>query len=784
MDQPVEACRTIGERSKVISSPPDEVYRTVFAFNRGEPASHDTRELVTPDRPPLGSTIARIRESNRDLADQGEVLSNRHDTKRSSKSVLGSRTTYIHNDNKSHRAPIMPVGERYEFGLTARLESVTSHVGVPFAAKRKRGRRGRHAEWTWARYNHLLHGTGSASPLCTKVDYSTAPETKRERGRGEVQGRRRNLTGGRQGAKLDIELRIGGIQGTTKAVSERKQVPRTVESVSITPNKSQEALLASDPSPHRKDRLESLVLLIIPRRVKSVEHQPPQIDRSSPPPGSCSVDETLLTLIVPEIQIVQALPGQSEACGKSSTLRTPSHLIQENADALCHALWLDEGKPRQEDVVAEIGDVGRSLKGARELETRGRGGMRILWRIQVGGMTMKLPHNHNRPAPLRAIAAGCPAPTKPSEVVPKFSKILSELVPNYLALRRAVFRRLRRFFWSLNSPRAHTFYTARPPQRNISAAAAKDLTPMTLGLGGKSPVIIDGVNWWRELVVEARSFVWGNVDNAGQSVPSRFILSADTALLFRCASVFRGVRLALGVLETTWDCDARGGFGRKEEAAGDLGLTVDFATSIGLVRGWLSPTLGSVQFVFVFVFELTVGSGVGVGVGTVDVDLRRRDGITLGELSTSRVPRSPCCASIVSLRGAWHICARRHFFSVYGRCGRALLDLECRPHRSGFRERENRLQVEQHAERARKNVKPSSNTVEGQESNDNGGTGSGSFVVISGSVYPLSTIQVEHMSDRRHIDIKEVDTQTTKITPNDNESRGPHRGPWASDLVC
>lgn len=149
-----------------------------------------------------------------------------------------------------------------------------------------------------------------------------------------------------------------------------------------------------------------------------------------------------------------------------------ARLVQENADALCHSLWLDEGKPRQEVVMAEIGAViGRALKGAKELESWVGGGAEIgedvklegwqeAWKARVEkkakGVVLiisyvpslalsslgELKLGEHRPwnypiiltfQPLcGAIAAGCPALIKPSEVVPTFSKLLSELVPKYL----------------------------------------------------------------------------------------------------------------------------------------------------------------------------------------------------------------------------------------------------------------------------------------------------------------------------------------------------------------
>jgi aldehyde dehydrogenase (NAD+) len=49
--------------------------------------------------------------------------------------------------------------------------------------------------------------------------------------------------------------------------------------------------------------------------------------------------------------------------------------------------------------------------------------------------------------------------------------------------------------------------------RIIATAAARHLTPLTLELGGKSPVIIDGTF---DLALAAKRILWGKINNAGQ----------------------------------------------------------------------------------------------------------------------------------------------------------------------------------------------------------------------------------------------------------------------------
>ncbi|KAF6755217.1 hypothetical protein DFP72DRAFT_847782 [Ephemerocybe angulata] len=109
---------------------------------------------------------------------------------------------------------------------------------------------------------------------------------------------------------------------------------------------------------------------------------------------------------------------------------------------------------------------------------------------------------------------------QPSEVVPTFSKHLSELVPKYLdhAAYHVALGGAPEITKILELKWAHIFYTGNARiARVVSAAAAKHLTPMTLELGGKSPVIIEGANLGEEeLVVAARRVVYGRLVMLGR----------------------------------------------------------------------------------------------------------------------------------------------------------------------------------------------------------------------------------------------------------------------------
>ena len=115
-----------------------------------------------------------------------------------------------------------------------------------------------------------------------------------------------------------------------------------------------------------------------------------------------------------------------------------------------------------------------------------------------------------------AIAAGCPVVLKPSEANPNASALIAELVPKYLDPNAyAVVNggpeettALLDFRWD------HIFFTGGTRVGQIVAtAAAKHITPVTLELGGKSPVIIDSDC---DIDLAAKRVLFGKSQNMGQ----------------------------------------------------------------------------------------------------------------------------------------------------------------------------------------------------------------------------------------------------------------------------
>ena len=116
-----------------------------------------------------------------------------------------------------------------------------------------------------------------------------------------------------------------------------------------------------------------------------------------------------------------------------------------------------------------------------------------------------------------AIAAGNTAILKPSEHTPAVSAALAELVPQYLDPDAVAVVEGDAVITQelIDQALDHVFFTGGPEiGKAVMAAAAKHLTPVTLELGGKSPVIVDAD---ADIEVAARRIAWTKTMNSGQT---------------------------------------------------------------------------------------------------------------------------------------------------------------------------------------------------------------------------------------------------------------------------
>ena len=116
-----------------------------------------------------------------------------------------------------------------------------------------------------------------------------------------------------------------------------------------------------------------------------------------------------------------------------------------------------------------------------------------------------------------AIAAGCCAVLKPSEIVPHFSNLIADLVPKYLdsSAYRVVNGAIPEASKLLELQWDHIFYTGNGRVgRIVASAAAKHLTACSLELGGKCPVYVDSTY---DMDLAAKRILFGKCSNAGQA---------------------------------------------------------------------------------------------------------------------------------------------------------------------------------------------------------------------------------------------------------------------------
>ena len=116
-----------------------------------------------------------------------------------------------------------------------------------------------------------------------------------------------------------------------------------------------------------------------------------------------------------------------------------------------------------------------------------------------------------------AISAGCTTVLKPSPYVPNVSKVIEYMIAEtfderYIAVvqgNRDVNTALLEQRWDI------MFFTGSPAlAKTVMAAAAKNLTPVVLELGGKSPCIVDKT---ADIAVAAKRIAWGKTLNSGQT---------------------------------------------------------------------------------------------------------------------------------------------------------------------------------------------------------------------------------------------------------------------------
>jgi aldehyde dehydrogenase (NAD+) len=135
---------------------------------------------------------------------------------------------------------------------------------------------------------------------------------------------------------------------------------------------------------------------------------------------------------------------------------------------------------------------------------------------------------------IAAIAGGNAAVVKPSEVAPASADVIARLLPEYLDREAfsVVLGAVPETTALLEQQWDHIFFTGGTAvAKVVMTAAAKNLTPVVLELGGKSPTIVHSS---ADLRVAARRIAQGRWNNAGQTctAPDYVLVLKDVAKPF------------------------------------------------------------------------------------------------------------------------------------------------------------------------------------------------------------------------------------------------------------
>jgi coniferyl-aldehyde dehydrogenase len=250
-------------------------------------------------------------------------------------------------------------------------------------------------------------------------------------------------------------------------------------------------------------------------------------------PVSDSAAESLRTLLRIQQAAFQSDMSPSRAV-RLDRLKRLNQLVESHANEFAAAISSDFGTRSlieiritetlvlQSGIRHAIRHLARWMK-ARRVSTAMayRPGKSLILRQPLGVVGIISPWNYPLQlalAPLiGALAAGNRAMLKPSELTPAFSEVLAGAIAKAFACDEVAVvtgdASVGKQFAAL--PFDHLVFTGSTAVgREVAQAAAKNLTPVTLELGGKSPAIIDA-SCNLEGVIDR--IAWGKLINAGQT---------------------------------------------------------------------------------------------------------------------------------------------------------------------------------------------------------------------------------------------------------------------------
>jgi aldehyde dehydrogenase (NAD+) len=228
------------------------------------------------------------------------------------------------------------------------------------------------------------------------------------------------------------------------------------------------------------------------------------------------------------------LSGKTRPLGwREAQLTALSALITENAKDFHAALWTDLRRNWVESAVVDVDGVAKEADYARQHLSEWMRPLKLstLPIMQPGEARVRFdplgvcliigawnyPFLLTLSPLIAAIAGGNAAVIKPSEIAPASADVLAKLIPKYLDTDAfsIVLGAVPETTALLEQKWDHIFFTGGPSiGKIVMAAAAKNLTPVVLELGGKCPAIVHSS---ANLPVTARRIAQGRWLNAGQT---------------------------------------------------------------------------------------------------------------------------------------------------------------------------------------------------------------------------------------------------------------------------
>lgn len=254
--------------------------------------------------------------------------------------------------------------------------------------------------------------------------------------------------------------------------------------------------------------------------------------------------EYIKEIFIAQKQKAQAQRSESISARKLR-LKKLSNWILNNRETIKHAVHSDFKKPKTEVDVSEIFPLMAEIKHAASNLSKWAKPKKVDAPLTYLGSSSHIQYEPkgvslilspwNYPFSLAigplvsALAAGCTAMIKPSELTPNTSalidKMVGELYPeNEVCVFQGAVETAQEL---LKLPFDHIFFTGSPAVGKIvMGEAAKNLASVTLELGGKSPVIIDET---ANLKDAAEKVAWGKFLNCGQTclAPDYLLLHED-----------------------------------------------------------------------------------------------------------------------------------------------------------------------------------------------------------------------------------------------------------------